>query len=681
MFNVKSKRAWGVLLTLIILAVYSSANLSMIKAETPDNRPVFTMSQLRLNGRSDTTTVKQGDILDMYMLVKLTSPSTPPVEDVAGTFTFYLCDSWDQNNASNRHVIATYDAVEPREWSTLSDTEQSLYYSNGIVNKNVVAIQYATLDTSPYAPGTTLYLTVEYKAANSSEYASKHSRYNRKIIITSPDAPESDPPSVSPVTSPITYGENAFVDVTAHSSTATSGTLNFYVEDTLVATKTVTVGDTERIEINGATYLNKAGTYNVKASFIPDGSTTPVEATETFDVVPRPITLTASDVALSLNDPFPASYAWQVTAGDLVFGDVLTGIVVTPNIADTSTPQTGLLRISQQDDTALPNSNYAITFVSGHIIVDRGGNENTPPNITNITHNPIITQQNIPVQFNVDDQETPRKDLIVDVYEGTDKDPAKKISSTNNNGACRFVATQNGVYTLVVTDAEGKSAETTVTIDTIDKIPPTLNPVPDNTESTRDPVTVTINAEDTADEGAAFDTPGIQTIVVTDDSNNPVVVTDGKFTVDNNGTYTITVTDKAGNSKTTTIEITNITDEPASEAPSEEEPSTETPSEEESSTEAPDEEDEDSDEEEPSTEAPSKEEPSTEAPVEPTTEAPDEKTEEPETTTSSVLNDSDKTSPDTGDTTPVLFLTLILFAAILTLNCTIVNIVTNKKLK
>ncbi|MCM1466983.1 MAG: hypothetical protein NC086_02455 [Alistipes sp.] len=660
MLKMKSKRAWAILLTLIFLVVYSSADLSIANAAQnvdsdwvdanmnpgDDNRGAFRMGTVRLNGTTGGI-VKNEDSgeANLYMFFELTSLNEKDTDgrrlnqqkDIKGEFYFYLCTDYDPNDSSlsntdsvdysARNIVYVFDPVPITNWNDIPEADQALYIESEskradlTKNNTLVGICNSQVDIASFGQNT-LYLSVYFKADDDSAYRSKHSKFRRPITINAA-AVSTQPPTVDPVTSPIIYGESAIVDVTPHSSTAASGTLEFYIEDTLLTTKTVTVGNTEHIEIDSQ-YLKGTGSYKVTARFTPDGSTAPVESTESFDVLPRPITLKPGDVALRLGSVLPAGYEWSVTAGNLVFDDELQGIVVTPDITDANTPQTGTLSMSQQNADVSPNRNYDITFEPGAINVG----ENTPPTITNVTFDPNITKEDIPVTFDVDDLETEKNKLTVSVFKGTDKTPANEVPSTNTNGNCSFTATENGIYTLVVTDEHGGSAETTVTIDTIDKIPPTLTPVPDTTESTAVSVTVTVNAEDTADKNAAEDTPGIDHITVTDSSGNPVPVTDdGKFTVDKNGTYTIIVTDKAGNSATTTIDITNISQEPSTQAPSEDE----------------------------------------------------EGDEDPEPT--AAPNNTGITSPVTGDTTPILFLTVVLMAALLTIGCATVNKITDKESK
>ena len=108
-----------------------------------------------------------------------------------------------------------------------------------------------------------------------------------------------------------------------------------------------------------------------------------------------------------------------------------------------------------------------------------------------------------------------------------------------------FTATENGTYTVAVTDGSNVG-EAAIVIDNIDKTGPTITVASgDPADWTSGDVTVTFTV---ADSGSGVDAGSVQ---VTDGENNPVQTTsnsDGSysFTVSTNGTYTITAKDSAG---------------------------------------------------------------------------------------------------------------------------------------
>lgn len=110
--------------------------------------------------------------------------------------------------------------------------------------------------------------------------------------------------------------------------------------------------------------------------------------------------------------------------------------------------------------------------------------------------------------------------------------------------------------TVFIKDSEGHIYETKITYK-LDKTDPTVSNVNKPAEGaawTKDNVTVSFNASDT--------TAGIQTVTVSKGGGTPETLTgsEGKytFTATENGKYTVTVIDKAGNTTQKEINITNI---------------------------------------------------------------------------------------------------------------------------
>lgn len=145
-----------------------------------------------------------------------------------------------------------------------------------------------------------------------------------------------------------------------------------------------------------------------------------------------------------------------------------------------------------------------------------------------------------------------------------------KVSVTDNT----FTAAENGAYNVVITDKAGNTFIETVTVDNIDKVPPTLT-TSKNTEEPAKEVTVTLTPDDKASEGAKDGVSGIDSIKVTDSEGNEIPVNDNKFTVDENGEYIVIIKDKSGNEIEEKIIIDNIIKEVPTEpeTPKETEPS------------------------------------------------------------------------------------------------------------
>ena len=113
------------------------------------------------------------------------------------------------------------------------------------------------------------------------------------------------------------------------------------------------------------------------------------------------------------------------------------------------------------------------------------------------------------------------------------------------------IYTQNGEYAIVVTDKAGNQAQTQVTVNGIDKTNPDIRQTSDNSGwKQKHEVTFAVT-----DEGS-----GISSVQVTKDGKT-ITHSEGngyRFTAEENGSYLITATDKAGNSATKTVEIKTV---------------------------------------------------------------------------------------------------------------------------
>ena len=116
-----------------------------------------------------------------------------------------------------------------------------------------------------------------------------------------------------------------------------------------------------------------------------------------------------------------------------------------------------------------------------------------------------------------------------------------------------IAVTGDGEHTLEIWTEDASGNETThleLTIK-IDTTAPTITDIQGNpTDWTRGPAEITFTADDMPS--------GVKSVVVTCDDGNVVEYTDGGFTADHNGSYTITVTDHAGNTVTETVTVDKI---------------------------------------------------------------------------------------------------------------------------
>ena len=134
---------------------------------------------------------------------------------------------------------------------------------------------------------------------------------------------------------------------------------------------------------------------------------------------------------------------------------------------------------------------------------------------------------------------------------GIAKVTASGIEMSLSEGNYILNVTQNGEYAIVVTDKAGNQAQAQVTVNGIDKTNPDIRQTSDNTSwKQKHEVTFAVT-----DEGS-----GISSVQVTKDGKT-ITHSEGngyRFTAEENGSYLITATDKAGNSATKTVEIKTV---------------------------------------------------------------------------------------------------------------------------
>ena len=134
---------------------------------------------------------------------------------------------------------------------------------------------------------------------------------------------------------------------------------------------------------------------------------------------------------------------------------------------------------------------------------------------------------------------------------GIAKVTASGVEMSLSEGNYILNVTQNGEYAIVVTDKAGNQAQAQVTVNGIDKTNPDIRQTSDNTSwKQKHEVTFAVT-----DEGS-----GISSVQVTKDGKT-ITHSEGngyRFTAEENGSYLITATDKAGNSATKTVEIKTV---------------------------------------------------------------------------------------------------------------------------
>jgi len=126
----------------------------------------------------------------------------------------------------------------------------------------------------------------------------------------------------------------------------------------------------------------------------------------------------------------------------------------------------------------------------------------------------------------------------------------KPDGTTTSETSFTYTVSQNGTYSFTVYDKAGNSTVKSVTISNIDKAAPTFGTSYSPTGWTNGNVTIVLkNINDTG--GSGYDKTRLPDGTYTTNTNV-------SYTVSDNGSYQFTVYDKAGNSTTKTVIISNI---------------------------------------------------------------------------------------------------------------------------
>ena len=196
--------------------------------------------------------------------------------------------------------------------------------------------------------------------------------------------------------------------------------------------------------------------------------------------------------------------------------------------------------------TVTEDGSYTITAInkagkSAYATVVVSGIDRTPPVVEQptVSYNENMTSAQIVLKTNDGNGS------------GIAKVTASGVEMSLSEGNYILNVTQNGEYTIVVTDKAGNQAQTQVTVNGIDKTNPDIRQTSDNNGwKQKHEVTFAVT-----DEGS-----GISSVQVTKDGKT-ITHSEGngyRFTAEENGSYLITATDKAGNSATKTVEIKTV---------------------------------------------------------------------------------------------------------------------------
>jgi hypothetical protein len=155
------------------------------------------------------------------------------------------------------------------------------------------------------------------------------------------------------------------------------------------------------------------------------------------------------------------------------------------------------------------------------------------------------------VTINVNSVDPTNQDILITIETNDDLSGIKEITLPDgtkiSDKNTTYTVTENGEYTISVTDNAGNVTQGTVQITNIDKTLPELTLTKAPTTPTNQDVVIT---------ATATDANGISKIVLPD--NTEVNGDTATYTVSENGTYSFKAIDSVGNIIEQSIEITNI---------------------------------------------------------------------------------------------------------------------------
>ena len=319
--------------------------------------------------------------------------------------------------------------------------------------------------------------------------------------------------------------------------TATSVTIPIEVSDADGSPAQVKVtSDKGQLTGSGSSYtltVTENGTYTVTAED-SKGSRTQVQI---------PIEAIKGNVAPTIAAEQPQINATSATIRVTVHNNGGTEIT---SVTDQNLNAAALQADGSYLLTVTEDGSYTITATnkagkSAYTTVVVSGIDRTPPVVEQptVSYNENMTSAQIVLKANDGNGS------------GIAKVTASGVEMSLSEGNYILNVTQNGEYAIVVTDKAGNQAQAQVTVNGIDKTNPDIRQTSDNNGwKQKHEVTFAVT-----DEGS-----GISSVQVTKDGKTITHSEENgyRFTAEENGSYLITATDKAGNSATKTVEIKTV---------------------------------------------------------------------------------------------------------------------------
>ncbi len=553
------KRIFAMLLTLVLLVTFFSVrSLPVTAADDTDGK--FTYQELRLD--AETSGLRLPIIESAYVLLadryNNIDQEGSTVYIPEGTIAFYYSA---QDNVTSVDGLTKFTGTDTHIFYNQDDAIASKL---GLANNRYIAYFEGAIDTSHFKVGDHIYIYDVYTQKDASDrYAAMDGTVSKSRNVIMVAATKTD---IFVAPDPVYYGDTVTLSAVVTSTYTgdevseadiVAGTLEFFVDGTSVGTVTTSEGKGS-VQVP-ADMVAGVKDYDVTVTFTPanDRISYPSKAIDTFSVLPRPITIKPENVYVSVGDPFPTAFEPELSAGNFAAGDTYSTLGVIEyrtSVTDTSGAGIWNIEITNADTIRTNNPNYDITFAKGNLTVSP---VNEAPAVSGVTYtgNEPLTNQNVPISFKVSDDKTSADKLGVTIVNSKGQAvPDDKIIREGNK--VTFDAEANDTYTVTAADEQGlTSAPVNIVVTNIDKVPPVIDSVTPSTDIPAESVKLTVSVSDTIELAKVTVEKPDGTV-----DNYSVTGTSGTVlaNVTANGSYRITVTDKAGNSKQTSVTVDNI---------------------------------------------------------------------------------------------------------------------------
>ncbi|MCJ0941673.1 putative Ig domain-containing protein [Mammaliicoccus sciuri] len=434
----------------------------------------------------------------------------------------------------------------------VSSSHNIIFNSDGTIsidlgNTNSTYIIVVNSETSkPFVPETFIESTIQLSASNIASGSSQS-----KIGKSKPSSNNSSGVIVDDTTPPV-------VDKVDNQTTEVNSAI-----DPIVINANDNSGEKVRNDVfglpDGVTYNSETNTISGTPTKAGTYEVTVISSDKVYNETETTFTITVEDTTAPTVDPIEN----QTTEVNTPITDVTlngkdnSGNPVTHNVTGLPDGVTYNEETNTISGTPTKAGNYNVTVITS----DEAGNE------TETTFTITVEDTTAPTIDPVDNQTTEVNTPITDIkLTGKDNsgDPVRHDVTGLPDGVTYNEATQtisgtpttpgNYEITIVTRDDAGNSAETIFTITVEDTLPPTVDPVEDQTTEVNTPIEdITLNGKDNSGQPVTHEVSGLPEGVTYDPETNTI---SGTPTTVGNYDITVVSTDESGNTTETTFTIT-----------------------------------------------------------------------------------------------------------------------------